>query len=86
MLHADWSFLEQAYTPHFLGSIGHGFNRNYLFVIDYEAQTITRDENLAADGFLFEVVFAGQGDEKMSTEVEEEILLILGDLYARMMQ
>ncbi len=52
----------------------------------YEAQTITRDENLAADGFLFEVVFAGQGDEKMSTEVEEEILLILGDLYARMMQ
>jgi hypothetical protein len=52
----------------------------------YEAQTITRDENLAADGFLFEVIFAGQGDEKMSPEIEEEILLMLGDLYARMMQ
>ena len=34
--HADWSFLEQAYSiPNFLGSIGHGFNQNYLFVIDY---------------------------------------------------
>lgn len=41
LLHADWGFLEQAYTSHFLGSIGHGFNRNYLFVVDYDAQTIT---------------------------------------------
>ncbi|NHQ88098.1 hypothetical protein HA050_18485 [Iodobacter sp. HSC-16F04] len=40
VLHTDWSFIEQAYTPFFLGSIGHGFNRQYLFVIDYEAQTI----------------------------------------------
>ncbi len=39
-VHTDWGFIEDAYTPHFLGSIGHGFNRNYLFVIDYEAQTI----------------------------------------------
>lgn len=52
----------------------------------YQAQTITRDENLAADGFLFEVVFAGQGSEKMSAEVEDEILFMLGDLYARMGQ
>ena len=40
LLHANWDFLEQAYTPHFLGSIGHGFNRHYLFVIDYGQQTI----------------------------------------------
>ncbi|STR45321.1 hypothetical protein [Iodobacter fluviatilis] len=40
VLHTDWRFIEQAYTPYFLGSIGHGFNRNYLFVIDYEAQTL----------------------------------------------
>ncbi len=40
VLHTDWRFIEQAYTPLFLGSIGHGFNRQYLFVIDYEAQTI----------------------------------------------
>ena len=39
--HNDWTFLEQAYTPNFLGMIGHGFNRNYLFVMDYDAQTIT---------------------------------------------
>lgn len=52
----------------------------------YQAQTITRDENVAADGFLFEVVFAGQGSEKMSAEVEEEILFMMGDFYARMMQ
>lgn len=40
VIHTDWGFLEAAYTPHFLGSIGHGFNRNYLFVLDYDAQTL----------------------------------------------
>ncbi|HWS28153.1 MAG TPA: hypothetical protein VN259_16450 [Xanthomonadales bacterium] len=40
-LHTDWSFLEEAYgIPAFLGSIGHGLNRNYAFVIDYDLQTI----------------------------------------------
>ncbi len=40
--HADWSFLEEGYgIPAFLGSVGHGFNRNYLFVIDYDVQSIT---------------------------------------------
>ncbi len=38
--HNDFSFIEQAYTPNFLGMIGHGFNNNYLFMIDYDAQTI----------------------------------------------
>lgn len=41
VIHTDWQFLEAAYTPAFLGSIGHGFNRDYVFVIDYDAQTIT---------------------------------------------
>lgn len=41
VIHTDWGFLEAAYTPHFLGSIGHGFNRNYLFVLDYDAQTLS---------------------------------------------
>jgi hypothetical protein len=40
LIHTDWGFIEEAYTPHFLGSIGLGFNRNYLFLIDYDAQTI----------------------------------------------
>jgi len=40
LIHTDWQFLEAAYTPAFLGSIGHGFNRDYVFVIDYDAQTI----------------------------------------------
>ncbi len=40
LIHTDWLFLEAAYTPAFLGSIGHGFNRDYVFVIDYDAQTI----------------------------------------------
>jgi hypothetical protein len=40
-MHTDWGFLEQAYgIARFLGSVGHGFNRDYLFVIDYGAQTI----------------------------------------------
>ena len=56
LLHADWSFLEQAYTPHFLGTIGHGFNRNYLFVIDYEAQTITFHALDQDEGVLASVI------------------------------
>lgn len=40
-IHTDWGFFEQAYSlSSFLGSLGHGFNQNYIFVIDYEAQTI----------------------------------------------
>ncbi len=40
-LHTDWRFLEEGYgMPAFFGSIGHGFNRNYAFVIDYDLQTI----------------------------------------------
>jgi hypothetical protein len=38
--HTDWSFVEAALVPDFLGTLGHGFNGNYLFVIDYDAQTI----------------------------------------------
>lgn len=53
LIHTDWGFIEEAYTPHFLGSIGHGFNRNYLFLIDYDAQTIAfhalnQDEDVLA--------------------------------------
>ena len=34
-IHTDWNFLAQAYSiPSFLGSIGNGFNQNYIFVID----------------------------------------------------
>ena len=53
-IHTDWGFLAQAYSiPSFLGSIGYGFNQNYLFVIDYDAQTIVfhaqnEDENVLA--------------------------------------
>jgi len=40
--HTDWGFLEKGYgIPAFLGSVGHGFNRNYVFVIDYDMQSIT---------------------------------------------
>jgi hypothetical protein len=40
-LHTDWRFLEEGYgMPAFFGSIGHGLNRNYAFVIDYDLQTI----------------------------------------------
>lgn len=52
----------------------------------YKAQTITRDENVAADGFLFEIVFAGQGNENLTTEIEDEMLEMLADLYARTRQ
>jgi hypothetical protein len=40
--HSDWNFLAEAYgIPALLGTVGHGFNRNYVFVIDYDTQTIT---------------------------------------------
>jgi hypothetical protein len=41
VIHTNWGFLAEAYgVPAFLGSIGHAVNRNYLFVIDYDLQTI----------------------------------------------
>jgi hypothetical protein len=41
VIHTDWRFLEEGYgIPAFFGSIGHEMNRNYAFVIDYDAQTI----------------------------------------------
>lgn len=40
-LHSGWGFLQDAYGMNsFLGSIGHGFSRNYQFTIDYDQQTI----------------------------------------------
>jgi len=40
-IHTDWGFLARAYgIAGFLGSVGHGFNQNYVFVLDYAAQTI----------------------------------------------
>jgi len=45
VIHTNWGFLSEAYgVPAFLGSIGHAFNRNYLFVIDYDLQTIAFHE------------------------------------------
>jgi hypothetical protein len=41
VLHTDWQFLADAYgLSRFLGSVGHAFNQNYQFEIDYLAQTI----------------------------------------------
>ena len=56
-VHTDWRFLEQAYSiPSFLGSIGHGFNQNYIFVIDYDAQTIVFHAQDQDDSALAHVV------------------------------
>lgn len=38
--HTDFGFIEQGLVEHFLGMMGHGFNRNYLFVINYDTQTL----------------------------------------------
>lgn len=47
--HANWSFVEQELVEGFLGTAGYGFNRNYLFIINYDTQIIdfyalTQDE------------------------------------------
>lgn len=38
--HNDFGFIEQGIVERFLGTIGHGFNRNYEFVINYHNQTM----------------------------------------------
>ena len=39
-----------------------------------------------ADSMTVEIVFAGQGTEKVDSSIEEELFEMLGDLYARMMR
>lgn len=52
--HTDWSFVEQSLVERFLGTVGYPFNRNYLFVINYDTQIIDfypltqTDETLAS--------------------------------------
>ena len=46
--------MEQGLVEGFLGTVGHGFNRNYLFVIDYDTQIIdfyslNQDDETLAD-------------------------------------
>lgn len=56
-IHTDWGFLAEAYSiPSFLGSIGHGFNQNYVFVIDYDAQTIVFHAQNEDGNFLARVI------------------------------
>lgn len=56
-MHTDWGFLAQAYSmPSFLGSIGHGFNQNYIFVIDYDAQTIVFHAQCEDESILARVI------------------------------
>lgn len=38
--HTNWSFVEHGLVEGFLGTIGYGFNRNYMFVINYDVQTL----------------------------------------------
>ncbi len=65
-VHTDWRFLEQAYSiPSFLGSIGHGFNQNYIFML-----------TLASLGFLLiSCFYSSGGSDKLFTPMW---LLFLG--------
>lgn len=38
--HADFRFLEAAISDRFLGTLGHGFSRDYEFVLDYDQQVL----------------------------------------------
>jgi hypothetical protein len=61
--HTDWSFVEQSLVEEFLGTVGHGFNHNYLFGIDYDTQIIDfysldQDAETLANGLSSEQVVA----------------------------
>lgn len=84
VLHTNWKFLEEGYgIPAFLGSIGHGFNQNYLFVIDYDVQTITfhslaQDEKALAGAFdparvVMTVPFTAAGVDGKMPEIEVSV-------------
>ena len=38
--HSDLGFVEEGICARYLGFIGHGFNKSYLFIIDYDSQII----------------------------------------------
>lgn len=77
--HADFSFLEKGLVADYLGFIGHGFNKNYLFVIDYDTQNIsfhpvqqdskTFDDNFDKDSIIVTLHFTSKEDGRMP-EVE----------------
>lgn len=61
--HTDWSFVEQGLVERFLGTVGYGFNRNYLFVVDYDSQIIdfyalNQDEATLATVFSLDDIIA----------------------------
>lgn len=42
-IHTNFAFIETGIVPGFLGFIGHGWNKAYVFTIDYDLQTISID-------------------------------------------
>jgi hypothetical protein len=38
--HSNFDFIQNNVVDKFLGMAGHGFNKNYLFIINYDEQTI----------------------------------------------
>ena len=40
MPHSNFDFIQNNVMDKFLGMAGHGFNKNYLFIINYDEQTI----------------------------------------------
>jgi hypothetical protein len=84
VLHTNWNFLAEGYgMPAFLGSIGHGFNRNYIFTIDYDQQIISfhaldQDERAPARALdparvLMTIAFTPTGVDGKLPEIEVRV-------------
>jgi hypothetical protein len=77
--HADFGFIEEGAVQNYLGFIGHGFNKDYLFIIDYDKQTIdlflsTQEHDelpnvIKQDKLVAKLDFSSRGDGRIP-EVE----------------
>jgi hypothetical protein len=82
--HADWSFVEQILGERFLGTVGYGFSRNYLFVINYDMQTIDLYSLNQEDTFLAHEITPERIITTLNFEIDveghiPEIELFIGD-------
>ncbi|MCX7097878.1 MAG: hypothetical protein NTV43_08250 [Methylococcales bacterium] len=73
--HADFGFIEEGISENYLGFIGHGYNKDHLFVLNYDKQTIefyplvSEQTTWYKDKIITTLNFTSKGDGKMP-EVE----------------
>lgn len=80
ILHTDWSFTVANLGANLLGSVGHEFNRNYLFTIDYNRQLLQFYPFDQAEALLAGYEAAGRVVAQIKSVDDEDMLLPRFDL------